>query len=538
MARTVRVGPNGRTRRRTFLVGTGISALAIALSLGPIVVLADTAARGIPGVDSPDRIPWVRIGRAALRTLLQASISTAVAIVVGLAIGWVLAGVSASVARALRAVVLVPFVLPSVVAAAGVLAAGRPWLPKGGSLLAVVAAHGWMNAGFVAVLVAPALSMSTSNAAQAARTLGASEVRVYRTIVWPAVQQRLCDAGLIVFSLCSVAFATVLILGGPQHATVDVEIWYSVNQMLDLRSAAVMAALQAVVMLGLVWMRVRGGGDARQRLYLRRDTDGQRAVRPSLGARIGAALVVFVALAPVAALLVRAWGGAGSRIRPAAAGIELASGTGPMLLRSLAVSAAVALFAGLLALGCVAAYRVGAGNLAERMLLIPLGLSAASTGLGWYLIGQRVGLAGSWVLVVAAQGTLAAPFTVSAALGAARAIRPAAEDAAATLGASPGKVFRTIAWPNLWPALLAGSTLAAAIALGDLGAASFVVPGDQPTLAMFAAQLLGRPVPGSFEAGLRWSLLLGGAAAVIAALGTVGRSLKRRRQLSGRDLLR
>lgn len=530
--------------------------VAAALVLGPIVALADAAVRDIPGVHSPEHVPWARIGRAAGRTVLQASLSTLAAAVVGLCIALLMARVSASVARLMSAVVLVPFVLPTVVAAAGVLAVGRPWLPRGGSLTAVVIAHAWMNAGLVAVMVAPALSAARGRPADAARSLGAGEVRIYRTIVWPSVAPRLADAALIVFSLCSVAFGTVLILGGPQHATIDVEIWYSVNQALDLRSASIMASLQVVTMFGLVWLRFRSGraagfpssgahrGTANSAAGVAGVSE-MAASRPerrihgvSWAARLGALAVVAVATAPLVILALRALGNTNSGGRPAAAGLELVSGAGPMLARSAGLAVAVGIFSAVLAAGCVMSFRLGAGRIAERLLLIPLGLSAASTGLGWLLIGQRLGLPGSWALVVAAQGTLAAPFAVSAVLGAARGVSPVAEAAAATLGASPVRVFRTIVWPHLWPALLAGSALAGALALGDLGAASFVVPGDQPTLAIYAAQLLGRPVPGSFEAGLRWSLALGAGAAALAALGTIARSRQGGQRKSGGSLSR
>ena len=153
-----RAGARSANRARS--ANAVVVLVAAALVLGPIVALADAAVRGIPGVHSPEHVPWTRIGRAAARTVLQASLSTLVAAVVGLCIALLMARVSTTLSRLMRAVVLVPFVLPTVVAAAGVLAVGRPWLPRGGSLTAIVIAHAWMNAGLVAVMVAPALSRS------------------------------------------------------------------------------------------------------------------------------------------------------------------------------------------------------------------------------------------------------------------------------------------------------------------------------------------------------------------------------------------
>lgn len=79
------------------------------------------------------------------------------------------------------------------------------------------------------------------------------------------------------------------------------------------------------------------------------------------------------------------------------------------------------------------------------------------------------------------------------------------EQAAATLGASPWRVFATTTLPLAWPGIVAGTVLAFAKALGEFGATiTFVssIPGETQTIAAAIYGLL--QVPGG-EAGI-WRL--------------------------------
>ena len=79
------------------------------------------------------------------------------------------------------------------------------------------------------------------------------------------------------------------------------------------------------------------------------------------------------------------------------------------------------------------------------------------------------------------------------------------EQAAATLGASPWRVFRTVTLPLAWPGVVAGAVLGFAKALGEFGATiTFVsaIPGETLTIASAVYGLM--QVPGG-EAAI-WRL--------------------------------
>ena len=102
------------------------------------------------------------------------------------------------------------------------------------------------------------------------------------------------------------------------------------------------------------------------------------------------------------------------------------------------------------------------------------------------------------------------------------------EQAAATLGASPWRVFRSITLPLAAPGILAGTVLAFAKALGEFGATiTFVsaIPGETQTMSSAIYGLM--QVPGG-EAGI-WRLALVAVAISMAAL-MVSEWLSRRAQ--------
>ncbi len=91
----------------------------------------------------------------------------------------------------------------------------------------------------------------------------------------------------------------------------------------------------------------------------------------------------------------------------------------------------------------------------------------------------HVNIANSWIGVTVAIMFVTLPFTVRAVQPVLESMNVDAESAAATLGASPRRVFRTITLPALAPAILTGSGLAFARAIGEYGSVVFI-SGNEP----------------------------------------------------------
>ena len=113
---------------------------------------------------------------------------------------------------------------------------------------------------------------------------------------------------------------------------------------------------------------------------------------------------------------------------------------------------------------------------------------------------------------------MAVPFVVRIVTPVLRAIDPRLREAAATLGASPARVWREVDLPIAARALLVAAGFAFAISLGEFGATVFIVRPDTPTLPVLVYRLLGQPGPLNFGGAMAASVILMGLT-VVAIFG-------------------
>ena len=115
---------------------------------------------------------------------------------------------------------------------------------------------------------------------------------------------------------------------------------------------------------------------------------------------------------------------------------------------------------------------------------------------GWLRDTFGLTLAFRWTGAALAAGVMAFPLMVRAIRLSVEAVDPGLAEAAETLGASRGRVFRTVTLPLIWPGLLAGAVLGFAKALGEFGATiTFVaaIPGQTRTIPSAIYALLQVP---------------------------------------------
>jgi molybdate transport system permease protein len=137
---------------------------------------------------------------------------------------------------------------------------------------------------------------------------------------------------------------------------------------------------------------------------------------------------------------------------------------------------------------------------------LPLVLPPVAGGVALYLAFGRLGVVGQYLDrwfgftlpfttygVVAAETFVSMPFLVVAVEGAFRSVGRAQEEAAATLGAGPLRVFTTITVPAVGPSIVAGLVLCWARALGEFGATitfNGSLPGVTKTMPIAVSQAL------------------------------------------------
>ncbi|WP_404189367.1 ABC transporter permease [Streptomyces tauricus] len=448
-------------------------------------------------------------------TTWQALASTALSLLIALPGAYVFARFEFRGKQILRAVVTVPFVLPTVVVGTAFLAL----LGRGGLLdelwgvrldttvWAILLAHVFFNYAVVVRTVGGLWAQLDPRQEEAARMLGASRFTAWRTVTLPALGPAVAAAALMVFLFTFTSFGVVQILGGPTFSTLEVEIYRQTSEIFDLSTAAVLTLVQFAAVGAILAVHARTV--RRRETALRLVDAGATARRPrgagqwALLAGVLGSIAVLLVL-PLAVLVERSLDAPGFGYYKALTRNEGSLFLVPPIeavgnsLRYAFAATAIALLIG--GLAAAALTRRDAGRLGrlvrgfDALLMLPLGVSAVTVGFGFLIALDEppLDLRSTWILVPLAQALVGVPFVVRTMLPVLRAVDGRLREAAAVLGASPWRVWREVDLPMVRRALLIAAGFAFAVSLGEFGATVFIARPDNPTLPVAVARLLGR----------------------------------------------
>lgn len=564
--RTWRCLPGPRALLAFPLLFLAVMVAAPVLRLAWEGVAASGGGAPVPGTEGDGALSvWGVWADAHLRfrllwSLAQAGISTALTLLLGLPVAWVLARFQFAGRNWALRLLMLPFVVPTLVAALGVLALWgqqghwsvllgldaeeSPWLLVVGNL--------FFNLCLVVRAGVDALGHVSASRLAAARTLGATPWRAFWRVEWPAIRLAVASALCLVFLYCFAGMGLALVLGGQRWATAEVEIYTLVAHELRLADASALALWTLAIggVLTGVYALLAGSLAQPRRadgVLPRPLVHGHQRVAVALAlAVLGMASVaplvatVAWALADVPALwqvwtapdtLYALW----NTVR--FSGMALVAATVLGLCQGLAVfhwhvplqhgskqasshgsrqtsihsnevntdqreSTFSFIFSG--AWGARLARSWGVAVRAST--LVPFVVSPVAVAFGLLLLYPA--WTASLALLVAAYALLAYPFVGQHVANALAALPPHWHQAARTLGASPWRVFVRITLPLVAPALRRGMAFAAATALGEFAVSLFLSRPEWTTLTTLIYQHLGRPGADNLHAAHALSLLL------------------------------
>lgn len=470
-------------------------------------------------------------------TFWQALLSTLLTLLIGLPGAYLVGRYQFRGKSLLMALTAIPFVMPTLVVAAALnaLIGQRGWLNLGftrlfglessplvleGTLSAILLAHVFYNTTIVLRTVGDFWSHLDPRLQQAARVLGANGIKTLWTVSLPLLAPAISAAALLVFIFDFTSFGVILVLGGPRFATLEVEIFYQTTALFNLPQAAVLSLLQLACTLVLTTLYSRLSRKLSQPLSLRPVTYTQRKLlgwRRRIFAGVMISLLLALLIAPLAALAARSFtrleGERGQRsavqygltfdyykeLATNQRGSQFYAPPGKAIGISLSYAMATVILA--LVLGLPAAWALSQGNfsftnrLLDSLLMLPLGTSAVTLGLGFILALDQppLDLRASPLLVPLAHTLVALPFVVRSLVPALRSIKPRLRQAASVLGASPWQVARTIDLPLTGRAILVAAAFAFTISLGEFGATALIARPEYPTVPVMIYRFLSQP---------------------------------------------
>jgi len=496
-------------------------------------------------------VHWQVVRHALSFTFYQAALSTVFTLILGLPAAYLFGRLDFPGKDALRVATTLPFILPTVVVASGfnAMVGSQGWLNLAlmdmmhlsqppitlqGTLTAILLAHVFYNTSIVIRVLGGAWAQLNPRLEDAAKTMGASPWVVLSRITLPLLLPSLISAILLVFLFDFTSFGVILMLGGPRFTTLEVEIYIQTIHFLNLPLASLLSLMQlgmTMLVTGIV-MRLPSD-DWNQASMPRLKGEGQR--RPKKPLEIAFCVVMIFLLVsllvlPVAGLVFRSL-----VVIDADSGMESERDwrismlyyrelflnrresyfyVPPMVaVRNSLLFAVSAVFMSLM-MGLMLTMGLGErshlSSIAGLIVLLPLGTSAVTLGLGFFSAFAAGGWALNWypLLIPCAHALIALPFVV-------RVIQPAQQSipinlklAARSLGASPRNVWRYVELPIMWRALTTAAVYAFTISLGEFGATSFLTRPDLPTLPIAIYRYLTLPGVMNYGQALAMAVIL------------------------------
>lgn len=502
---------------------------------------------------------WAQITKPLGFTFWQATLSTLFTLLIGLPAAYLFARFDFPGRKTLRSISLLPFILPTVVVATAFnsLIGPKGWLnlilmnlfnlnnpPLNllNSMPAIILAHVFFNTSIIIRMVGNSLSRLNPHYDEAARVLNASPWQAFREVSVPLLLPSILGASLLVFLFNFTSFGVVLMLGGPQFATLEVEIYNQAMSRFNLPMAGLLSVIQLAFTLLITTIQNRLNKPRFGKAALSSETKTLKKPKTKwqkLFVVFMVIILIILFVSPILSLVSRslvtfeaARGERGSvetgfTLRYYTELFKNTSGSifyaNPLaaIRNSLVYSLLTMLIA--TSMGLLTAYALYNSNKANRWLeplfMLPLGASPVILGLGFLIsFNHPPWTSGPYpVLIPIAHSLIALPFVVRTILPALQSIPNSLREAAGVMGAKPFRVFLEVDLPILLRAIIVSLAFSFTISLGEFGASSFLANARTPTIPVTIFRYLSQPGALNYGQALAMSTLL----LITSALGSL-----------------
>ena len=459
-------------------------------------------------------------------TLWQAGVSTLVTLIVAIPGAYLLYRRSFPGQGLVKALITVPFVLPSIVVAVGFTVFRNVhdfWIELGFTFLSdpvywIIAAHVFVNYSIAVRTIGGVWASLDSEIEEAAELDGAGRLKSLLAVSLPQLRPAIFSAAALVFLFSATSFGIVLVLGGGQVQTIETAIYFSATQFLDLKGAAALVLVQTLITAAAFLV---GSSLAKGTVGLEQVSEGSPKPRVDLR-DLPAAIVTFVIVVgllvmPMLLVLVEAFrvgdgfglqnfenlGTRGARDLLNISVLDAALNS----LRNMAIAAVSAFVLGTIVSWLLVRTKQ---KLLDLVFLVPLGISSVVLGFGFLVSfdADWFPLRSSWLIVPLAQALIALPMVIRLVYPALVSIGKEPIEQARVDGASSWQIWRFVESGMIKGVLLTSLGFAAIVSVGEFGASSFLAYGSEGTIPTLLFRLIARPGEQNYGMAMAVSAIL------------------------------
>lgn len=540
------------------------------VSLGPFLARVGAADLWGVGCFASARRCGVVVNTLVLGTL-AATISTAL----GLALALLVARTDFRLKGSLRALSILPIITPPfVVGVAIVVLFGRTGiLTVWGADLLGVRPMRWVY-GLPGILMAQVLAFApitflvllgtleaiNPTLEEAASTLGAKPIKVFRSVTWPLLRPGLAAAFLLAFIESLADFGNPIVLGGG-YEVLSIKIFFAVvGAQYDLGQAATLAIILLTLTLGAFWAQNRWLGRASYVTVTGRSDAGLAAPMPPALRRLAVAAVVPFAAYIVGVYAIVLVGGfvhdigrwdltptfahlwTAFSFEIGAEGLRLYGSAWNSMITTLWVSALAApltMGVGILTAWLVARQEFAGKRAFEFGTMLSFAIPGTVVGVSYIAAFNvpPVDITGTMAILVVCFVFRNMPVGMRAGIAALAQIDRSMEEASQTMGAGGARTLRSIVLPLIRPAIFTALVYAFVTAMTAVSAVIFLVSARYN---LATAYIMGRVESGEYALAIAYSAVLMIVMVVAVALIQLAvgqRRLGRRATLQGRPQL-
>ncbi len=459
-------------------------------------------------------------------TLWQAVLSTVLIVALAIPGAYLLYRRSFPGERLVKALITVPFVLPSIVVAVG-FAVFRSvhdfWVELGFTFLMepvywIIAAHVFVNYSIAVRTIGGVWATLDAEVEEAAELDGAGRLKTLIAISLPQLRPAIFSASALVFLFSATSFGIVLVLGGGQVLSIETAIYFATTQFLDLEGAAALVLVQTLITAVAFLV---GSSFSKGAIGLEQVFEGAR--KPEVDFRdlpavfITAVIVAGLILMPLLLVLVEAFrvgDGFGFQnfenlaTRGARDLLNISVADAAMnSLRNMVVAASIAFVLGTLISWLLVRTK---HKVLDFVFLAPLGVSSVVLGFGFLVSfdAEWFPLRSSWLIVPLAQALIALPMVIRLVYPALVSIGKEPIEQASLDGANSFQIWRFVESGMIKGVLLTSLGYAAIISVGEFGASTFLAYGSEGTIPTLLFRLIARPGEQNYSMAMAVSAIL------------------------------